>query len=302
MTDRIPRYLVLLALAGTLGALLLSGGVLFLREQWVTVGVVGVVALVVVTLGAVFYSLVRRLEDGELWLDTIISGAPDAIVTIGSDGRIRRSNPAAATLFGYREGELAGRPFTSLLPAVTGVDEAQEHIGFSAVLHQLGAQPDRVTAVPGLRRDGKRFDMELSVSVLELEDDAVYTVMARDVTERVQTQQALRDAHDLLEARVEERTAALRAQMAERARIEAQREKLVDELRVAVSQIRTLRGLLPICASCKRIRDDSGYWQQIESYVRDHSEAEFSHSICPACIDKLYPELREGDRSSKSPE
>jgi hypothetical protein len=48
--------------------------------------------------------------------------------------------------------------------------------------------------------------------------------------------------------------------------------------------------LLPICASCKKIRDDNGYWTQIEGYVRDHSEAEFSHGLCPECAEKLYPE------------
>ncbi|UCF84401.1 MAG: ferritin-like domain-containing protein [Desulfobacteraceae bacterium] len=55
------------------------------------------------------------------------------------------------------------------------------------------------------------------------------------------------------------------------------------------AQIRTLRGLIPICASCKKIRDDQGYWSQIELYIRDHSEAEFTHSICPECLEKLYP-------------
>lgn len=64
----------------------------------------------------------------------------------------------------------------------------------------------------------------------------------------------------------------------------------VDE---AVAQIKTLRGLLPICASCKRVRDDGGYWNQIEQYVRDHSEAAFSHGICPDCIRKLYPEYAD---------
>lgn len=59
----------------------------------------------------------------------------------------------------------------------------------------------------------------------------------------------------------------------------------------ALEDIRVLQGLLPICASCKKIRDDKGYWIQIESYIRDHSEAEFSHGICPECIEKLYPEL-----------
>ena len=57
-------------------------------------------------------------------------------------------------------------------------------------------------------------------------------------------------------------------------------------------QIKVLSGFLPICASCKNIRDDKGYWNQIEVYVRDHSEAEFTHSICPACARKLYPDLK----------
>ncbi len=56
-------------------------------------------------------------------------------------------------------------------------------------------------------------------------------------------------------------------------------------------EIKTLRGIIPICSSCKNIRDDKGYWQQVEAYVRDRSEAEFSHSICPECFEKLYPEF-----------
>jgi len=62
-----------------------------------------------------------------------------------------------------------------------------------------------------------------------------------------------------------------------------------DKLKKALSEVKTLRGFLPICASCKKIRDDKGYWRQIESYIRKHSEAEFSHSICPDCAQKLYP-------------
>jgi len=63
------------------------------------------------------------------------------------------------------------------------------------------------------------------------------------------------------------------------------------KLQEALDNIRTLSGLLPICFSCKMIRDDKGYWKQIEAYIEDHSEAEFSHSICPVCVKKLYPDL-----------
>jgi PAS domain S-box-containing protein len=76
----------------------------------------------------------------------------------------------------------------------------------------------------------------------------------------------------------------------ERKRFEEDRERLIYQLKEALSKVKKLSGLLPICASCKKIRDDKGYWNQIESYIGDHSEAEFSHGICPDCMKKLYPE------------
>lgn len=68
---------------------------------------------------------------------------------------------------------------------------------------------------------------------------------------------------------------------------------LNKELEKALSEIKTLRGILPICANCKKIRDDKGYWNAVEDYIRNHSEAEFSHSICPECSKKLYPEFQQ---------
>ncbi len=70
--------------------------------------------------------------------------------------------------------------------------------------------------------------------------------------------------------------------------------KLVGELQEALAKVKALSGLLPICASCKKIRDDKGYWTQVEVYIRDHSEADFSHSICPDCAARLYPDFYSG--------
>ena len=75
----------------------------------------------------------------------------------------------------------------------------------------------------------------------------------------------------------------------------------VEELRRAFDHIKTLRGIVPICAKCKNIRDDQGYWKQVEVYVRDHTEAEFSHCICPSCMKKLYPEC-EADSDGSLPQ
>ncbi len=77
--------------------------------------------------------------------------------------------------------------------------------------------------------------------------------------------------------------------------ISEKREKAVLDRERALADVKILRGFLPICASCKKIRDDKGYWSQIELYIRDHSEADFSHGICPDCSRKLYPELHAED-------
>ncbi|MBN1935110.1 MAG: PAS domain-containing protein [Anaerolineae bacterium] len=73
--------------------------------------------------------------------------------------------------------------------------------------------------------------------------------------------------------------------------VQAERETLIAQLQDALAQVKTLHGLLPICAHCKKIRTEQGNWQQIEVYVRDHSQAEFSHGLCPECARKLYPDI-----------
>jgi hypothetical protein len=86
------------------------------------------------------------------------------------------------------------------------------------------------------------------------------------------------------------------------AKIDAERKRMEEELRLerdklkdALAEVKTLSGMLPICANCKKIRDDKGYWTQIEAYIRDHSEVEFSHGICPKCQKKMYSEYYEDD-------
>lgn len=90
----------------------------------------------------------------------------------------------------------------------------------------------------------------------------------------------IRKAHEELKAEVEERRKA-----------QEEKDSLIVELRRALSEVKTLSGMLPICSSCKKIRDDKGYWNRIESYIRSHSEVQFSHGICPDCAKKLYPDF-----------
>ena len=78
--------------------------------------------------------------------------------------------------------------------------------------------------------------------------------------------------------------------ISKRKRAEDAKKDLIEELQNALEEVNLLSGFLPICASCKKIRDDKGYWNQIESYLMDHSGVEFSHGICPDCAKELYPD------------
>ncbi len=83
--------------------------------------------------------------------------------------------------------------------------------------------------------------------------------------------------------------------ISERKQAEDERERLILDLQQALAQVKTLSGLLPICAACKKIRDDNGYWKQIEEYIQTHSDAEFTHSFCPDCMRTIYADLFEND-------
>lgn len=87
-----------------------------------------------------------------------------------------------------------------------------------------------------------------------------------------------------------------------RARIEVGRRMIemrfelnerVEELKQALEQVRTLKGIVPICANCKNVRDDQGYWNRVESYLNEHTEADFTHAVCPDCMKRLYPQFKD---------
>lgn len=89
----------------------------------------------------------------------------------------------------------------------------------------------------------------------------------------------------------------IRIDMEEREQAQVEKDKLITELKDALGKVKTLSGMLPICSSCKKIRDDKGYWNQIEAYVHDHSDAEFSHGLCPECAKKYFPEANLNRRT-----
>ena len=99
-----------------------------------------------------------------------------------------------------------------------------------------------------------------------------------------------------------QRIKELETQAIEVKREEDERQNLIVRLQQALAQMEMFRGILPICSSCKKIRDDNGFWYEIERYIASHSQAQFSHSICPDCEEELYPDYSERRDSATDPQ
>jgi PAS domain S-box-containing protein len=189
----------------------------------------------------------------------LVDDAPIAM-TLSRGTKVAYVNRAFVREFGLVDGEEAvGR---SLLDSVSPEDAARTTERFE---RRMRAEPVEPTIEITLRRrDGSRF--KASVTDATVEADAGTTVVAfiQDVT-------------------VQRRS-------------EEERERLILELKKALAEVKTLSGLLPICAHCKMIRDDRGYWNRIETFIRDRSSAEFTHGICPDCAQKHFPQGGSGEK------
>lgn len=142
------------------------------------------------------------------------------------------------------------------------------------------------------------IEMSRQIKVLDKNVKIILTTAHSDATVLINSIDAGIDKYILKPVDVEVLFTALEncstTIMLERKVQEQNKEKdmLISKLQEALDNIKKLSGLLPICSSCKKIRDDKGYWNQIEKFIADHSEAEFSHGICPDCVKKLYPQYK----------
>ncbi len=196
------------------------------------------------------------LRESEERFRLLVENAPDGIF-VQTGGQFAYVNNAAAKMFGAeRSSVLIGQPVLSRI-----------HPGYHELVHEhiRSLNVDR-KAVPVigqqyLKFDGTTFDVDVSAVPFVFDNEEGAIVFFRDISDRK--------------------------------RAEKEKEKLLDELKAALAKVKVLSGFLPICAWCKKIRDDKGYWNQIETYIKEHSEAEFSHSICPECMEKLKKENME---------
>jgi PAS domain S-box-containing protein len=192
----------------------------------------------------------KRAEGAMQFLASIVESSADAIYGKNLENLIVSWNPAAERLFGYSAEEIIGKSNNMLFPGHRG-NEASEII---SAIRRGEAIVERETE--RLHKNGSVIPVSVTVSPVRNSAGEIIgaSSIARDIAQQKQA--------------------------------EIERQELIQNLMAAAKQVRTLSGLLPICATCKRIRDDKGYWQQVEAYVSKHSEATFTHSICPTCAEE----------------
>jgi PAS domain S-box-containing protein len=206
----------------------------------------------ITTIGSEWQQLQSDIRDETQRLAAVVRDSNDAITLQDLDGNILAWNHGAHLMYGWNEEEALGMNIQQLVP-----EQCRQEALW--LVRQLSAG-EEITSFETQRmtKDGRVLDVWLTLTALKNPQHEIYAVAS---TER---------------------------DISERKKAEAERERYLQE---ALQKLKILSGLLPICASCKKIRDDKGYWNQIESYIHNHSEAEFSHSICPECAKKLYPEI-----------
>ncbi len=191
----------------------------------------------------------------------IAENARDMIWTLDLSGRITYVSPSVKSLRGFTPEEAMEQSLTETVsPESVKIITAD----MEAILRESTEKPSKRTQVHEIEylcKDGSRIWMEAGSSGLYDSSGRLLGLLgaSRDITERKAA--------------------------------EAEKNKLIAELKEALKKIKTLTGLLPICSHCKKIRNDKDNWEQLEVYIKDRSEAEFSHSICPECMDKYYSDL-----------
>jgi PAS domain S-box-containing protein len=195
----------------------------------------------------------QDLRESEEKYRAIFENIQDVYLESSLDGVIIEISPSIESISKYKRNELIGK---SVYDLYTNPDERDELIKVVLAKGRVSDLEINLTDKDGLQ---KLCSINTLLVVDEQRNPLKFVGSMRDITKRKKA--------------------------------EEEKEKLIGELQTALSEVKTLRGILPLCSFCKKIRDDKGYWEQVDIYIHKHSQADISHGICPACAKEHYPDL-----------
>lgn len=204
----------------------------------------------------------RRMAERERWFTDTLACIGEAVIATDPQGQVQFMNALAESITGWRREKAVTQHLDKVL-VLSREDPPGDISSPFAEAMQEGFAVDWSSNTYVWPREGPRTPIDYAATRIRHENGETVGVVIvfRDISPRKLMEQ--------------------------------EREGLISELRNALAKVKTLNGMLPICAGCKKIRDDKGYWEGVERYIQKHSDATFTHSLCPACIRKLYPDFAE---------
>lgn len=211
-----------------------------------------IVCVVFINLNNKLKKTEQLLKDEIHWWSLLSEESGDAIVVIDENAKVAAANTQFAEMLGYSKEEVQQLHAWNWDLKLNQGQNAELAEDVGSVGHHFETQYRC--------KDGRIIDVELSNNGASYRGKKLILCICRDITERKKA--------------------------------ESEKNAIIIKLEKALAEIKTLRGFIPICANCKNIRNDDGYWQQVEQYVQDRSDAQFSHSLCPKCAKELYPDMK----------
>ena len=204
-------------------------------------------------------TLASELFRGDITANSLLESLAEGVVVIDNSGTILLVNSRAEQMFGYPPNGLAEKPLSILIPERLAKIHEEHQVGFFR--EHKNRPMGQLLDLTGRRSDGSEFPLEISLCYINGASGPLVLALVSDITERKHLQNEL--------------------------------SSKVEQLEATLAKIKRLEGIIPICMYCKKIRDDKESWQRLENYITEHSEALFSHGICPDCAKVQMEKLEE---------
>lgn len=208
------------------------------------------------------HQMEQRVAEQQQWFEATLASVGEAVVATNARGEVRFMNTLAESITGWTQREAIGQHIDNVLVLSAEAAPSGSEGPFAEAVRK-GLVIDWGSNTWLWPRHGPSTPIDYTAARIREEDGATagVVVVFRDITPRRE--------------------------------MEEDRERLIRQLRTALENVKTLRGLLPVCASCKKIRDDKGYWEAVDAYIIKQGLGNVSHSLCPDCIRQLYPSFAD---------
>lgn len=199
----------------------------------------------------------NQLQESQKYYESIFESIGNSIIIVDEESKIITMNKKTEEYFGYKKEELSGQKIEKLIPSRYRKKHLQLRTEYAKSPQNRPMGMGR--ELLAMKKDGSEVYVEVGLNPISTSRGKLVIATLIDISRR--------------------------------RKLEEERDELFLDLKDALDNVKTLTGMLPICMNCKKVRDDKGYWEKVDSYIIKHSDATITHGLCPDCAEKLYPDF-----------